>query len=135
MNKHAKNVPMYTDTVVELLLTPFTIFILLFGLGLIFLLHHHHHHLHSRISKSVMRKDSIGKRKSNNNDDDVSYCRKCQWLCAQHLTFFLSSEPFFRSLLAMLTPMRRVSNTGSVRLDCAVNQSSASTNRGNTDIG
>jgi hypothetical protein len=35
------------------------------------------------------------------------------------LTFFLSSEPFLRSLLAMMTPMRRVSNTGSVRLDCA----------------
>lgn len=41
------------------------------------------------------------------------------------LTFFLSSEPFFRSLLAMITPIRRVSNTGSVRFDCAADQMSS----------
>lgn len=41
------------------------------------------------------------------------------------LTFFLSSEPFLRSLLAMITPIRSVSNTGSVRFDCAANRGSS----------
>lgn len=35
------------------------------------------------------------------------------------LTFFLSACPFFRSLFAMITPVRRVSNTGSLRLAAA----------------
>lgn len=35
------------------------------------------------------------------------------------LTFFLSSCPFFRSLLAIMTPVRRVSNTGSLLLAAA----------------
>lgn len=35
------------------------------------------------------------------------------------LTFFLSACPFFRSLFAMITPTRRVSNTGSLRLAAA----------------
>lgn len=36
------------------------------------------------------------------------------------LTFFLSACPFFRSLFAMITPVRRVSNTGSLRLAAAI---------------
>lgn len=35
------------------------------------------------------------------------------------LTFFLSACPFFRSLFAMITPVRRVSNTGSLRFAAA----------------
>lgn len=55
------------------------------------------------------------------------------------LTFFFSSEPFFRSLLAMITPILRVSNTGSVRFDAAANQtaprlSQLNSNRSKTQV-
>lgn len=38
------------------------------------------------------------------------------------LTFFLSSCPFLRSLLAIMTPVLRVSNTGSLLLAAAGTQ-------------
>lgn len=50
-------------------------------------------------------------------------------------TFFLSSEPFLRSLLAIMTPMRRVSNTGSVRLDCAGDPKSPNQREGKQEWG
>lgn len=80
--------------------------VLLFGLRLIIL---HHHHLLSKFR---------GKKKV----APLRFLQVKSQIERVELTFFFSSDPFFRSLLAMITPIRSVSNTGSVRFDCAANQ-------------